>query len=204
VFNSTKDWWMRKTTITLCLATLSVLVACGGGSDGPLPADPITGGSDSPANPTANPPASSAVTAANSCDLPNFQNEVFAAVNAARAQARTCGNTSVPAAAAVRWNEPLFAASAGHSADMATHNNLDHTGSDGKDFPYRAAQQGYNSVYGENIAVGYDSVQSVIKGWLDSPDHCSIMMNKNINDMAVACVRSSNSRPYWTMVVGKT
>jgi uncharacterized protein YkwD len=195
---------MRKTTITLCLATLSVLAACGGGSDGPLPTDPITGGSDSPTNPPANPPASSAVTAANSCNLPNFQNEVFAAVNAARSQARTCGNTPVPAAAAVRWNDKLFVASAEHSADMAARNKMSHIGSDGSEFWQRTAKQGYAAATGENIAYGYGSVQDVMQGWIKSAGHCANIMKSTANDVAVACVRSGNSTPYWTMVLGKS
>jgi uncharacterized protein YkwD len=182
------------------MATLMVMAACGGGSDGPLPTDPITGGSDSPANP----PASSAVTAANSCDLPNFQNEVFAAVNTARSQARTCGNTPVPAAAAVRWNDKLFAASAEHSADMAAIGKMQHAGSDGSSPGDRAVKQGYNAYVGENVAYGYGSVKDVMQGWITSEGHCANIMGKNSNDMAVACVRGSDSRPYWTMLMGKS
>ena len=191
---------MRKTTLTLCLATLSVLAACGGGSDASLPPDPTTGGSDSPANP----PASSAVTAASSCNLPNFQADVIAAVNAARAQARNCGNTAVPAAAAMRWNDKLFAASAVHSADMAARNEMTHIGSDGSEFWNRTEAQGYKSASSENVAYGYGSVQDVMQGWINSAGHCTNIMRQSANDVAVACVRASNSTPYWTMVLGKS
>jgi uncharacterized protein YkwD len=203
---------MQKRTMTLWLATISVLVACGGGSDGASPANPTTGGTNpptgtappDPAPPVTNPPPSSAITAANSCDLPNFQTDVLAAVNAARAQARKCGNTDVAAAPAMRWNDQLFAASAVHSADMAAHNKMQHTGFDGSEFSARAERQGYMSASGENIAYSYRSVQNVMQAWITSEGHCKNIMSQGTNDVAVACVRSSNSTPYWTMVVGRS
>jgi uncharacterized protein YkwD len=208
---------MRHTTLTLCLATLGVLAACGGGSDAPSVTAP-TGDSSVTANPTnpvaepatptptnPNPPAvSSAITAGNSCNLPNFQSDVMAAMNAARSQARSCGSKAFAAAPAVRWNDKLFAASAGHSADMAATNNMSHTGSDGSKFWQRTAKQGYTTSTGENIAYGYSSVQDVMQGWIKSAGHCENIMNPGANDVAVACVRSSDSTPYWTMVLGKS
>lgn len=110
---------MRQTNLTLCFATVMALAACGGGSDAVTATDdPNTGGVGPSTNTTVtstvpvNATASSTVTTANSCGLANFQADVLTAVNAARAQARNCGSTAFAAAAAMRWNDKLFAASA--------------------------------------------------------------------------------------------
>jgi uncharacterized protein YkwD len=210
---------MRQTTLTLCFATLSALAACGGGSDATPTVAAPTGDSSTaaepvvdptsppvnpPANPPVNPPASSAITVANSCALPSFQSDVMAAMNAARSQARNCGAKAYAAAPAVRWNDKLFAASAGHSADMAARNNMSHIGSDGSEFWDRTKKQGYTTATGENVAYGYGSVQDVMQGWVKSAGHCENIMKSTANDVAVACVRSSNSTPYWTMLLGKS
>ena len=146
------------------------------------------------------------LTAANTCGLPNFQTDLMALINQARASSRSCGGTAYPAAAAVAWNSQLFDAAAGHSADMANQNYFDHTSKDGRNPGQRMSAAGYSwSAYGENIAAGQTSAASVMAGWMDSPGHCSNIMNKNFKEVAVACVANSSStyNRYWTMNLGR-
>lgn len=127
-------------------------------------------------------------------------------INQARASSRTCGSTAYPAAAALAWNGQLFDAAAGHSADMANQNYFDHTSKDGRNPGQRMSAAGYSwSAYGENIAAGQTSAASVMAGWMESPGHCSNIMNKNFRDVAVACVVNSSStyKRYWTMNLGR-
>lgn len=146
------------------------------------------------------------LSAANTCSLPQFQADVMALVNQARASSRMCGNIAYPATAPLAWSTTLFNASAGHSADMAGNNYFAHTSLDGRTFGQRITSAGYKwSRLGENIAAGQSSVQSVVSGWLASAGHCANIMNSNFTEVGVACVVNNNStyRTYWTMDLGR-
>jgi uncharacterized protein YkwD len=150
--------------------------------------------------------AAGTLSAANTCNLPQFQTDVMALVNQARASSRMCGNTAYRAAAPLAWNNKLFNASAGHSADMANNNYFSHTSLDGRTFGQRITNAGYKwSRLGENIAAGQGSVQSVMAVWMASAGHCSNIMNGNLTEVGVACVINDSSpyRTYWTMDLGK-
>lgn len=195
------------------------LAACGGGGNSttaPAPTDASTNTPVVTSNPSsttqagtpsaAAPRQPSTVTAANSCNLPNFQADVLREVNAARAQARNCGAVAKPAVGAVAWNNALSAAASGHSQDMALRNFFDHINLNGKTIGQRAISAGYNfAALGENIAAGQGTVSEVMAGWLASPGHCNNIMNGVYTDIAVACVTTTRFEypAYWTMEVGK-
>ena len=160
-------------------------------------ATPVTNGTATP---------SSTLPTANTCNLPNFQTEVMALINQARASSRSCGNTVYPAAAPLAWSNKLFNASAGHSADMANNNYFSHTSQDGRTFSQRIAAAGYTwSRLGENIAAGQNSVASVVASWLASAGHCSNIMSGNFTEVGMACVANPRAsyRNYWTMDLGR-
>jgi uncharacterized protein YkwD len=141
-----------------------------------------------------------------SCLIRDFQRDVLQHVNAARAQARKCGDAQMAAAEPLAWNDVLFDAAADHSRDMASHNYFDHTGRDGNRVMQRATARGYAwRAIGENIAGGDGSVDRVVDGWLRSPGHCRNIMNPDYADIAVACVERDGTRwgTYWTMVLGR-
>ena len=136
------------------------------------------------------------------CNLPNFQQEILNRVNQARAAGRSCGTASDPPAPALAWNGMLFNAAGAHSTDMAANNYFSHTSQDGRSAGQRITGAGYAwRAYGENIAAGQTSAQSVVDGWLASPGHCANLMDANFADIGTACVASSTStyRTYWTM-----
>jgi uncharacterized protein YkwD len=155
-----------------------------------------TATAEEPPNPGAN----------TTCGLSNFQADLMQQINAARAVARSCGNTARPAANAVVWDASLAAAALRHSSDMAQNNFFDHTGSDGSTVGVRATAAGYSwSGIGENIAAGYPSVSAVMSGWLGSPGHCNNIMNSAHTHVAMACVAQTGTTygSYWTMVLGR-
>jgi uncharacterized protein YkwD len=136
------------------------------------------------------------------CNLPSFQQEIIDRINQARAAGRSCGTTYYGPAPALAWNTNLFNAAAAHSTDMAANNYFSHTSLDGRNAGQRITGAGYAwSAYGENIAAGQTSVQSVVDGWLASPGHCANIMNPGYADIGTACVASSTSSypTYWTM-----
>ena len=166
---------------------------------------PVTPATPAPATPGVVSP-SGTVTSTNSCGLVSFQADVMRAVNAARAQARSCASEAKPAVTPLGWNNTLFAIAAAHSQDMAQRNYFSHTSPEGKTSGDRALLAGYRfSALGENIAAGQTGVDIVMAGWLASEGHCRNIMNAVFTEIAVACV--ATSRPmyptYWTMVLGK-
>lgn len=195
------------------------LIACGGGggggaaNSGSSQGTPIVTGNppqstDSPASPappaaTAPPPsAGSALSAENTCSVPNFKVDILRAINEARATARSCGTVAKPAVGSVVWNDVLFTASASHSKDMVARNYFAHTNPDGLSAGQRVTTAGYSfSITGENIAAGQVGIASVMSAWLGSAGHCNSIMNSRFVDVAVACVATNQAayRTYWTM-----
>ncbi|RJG02719.1 CAP domain-containing protein [Noviherbaspirillum sedimenti] len=146
--------------------------------------------------------AGAALPAAQTCGLANFQQELLDRINQIRATARACGSLSYAAAPPVKWNDKLFNAAAGHSADMAAKNYFSHTSQDGRSFSQRITNAGYGwRAAGENIAAGQTSVAQVMTAWVNSPGHCANLMSKNFTEVGVACVKNdaSSYRNYWTM-----
>ncbi len=114
-------------------------------------------------------------------------------VNSYRAAGCNCGSDYYPPVASVRWNNTLELAAKAHSEDMNNNNYFSHTGRDGSSGGDRISRYNYRwSTYGENIAKGYPSEQTVIEGWIKSPGHCANIMNGNFKEMAVA-----KSGEYW-------
>ncbi|GAA6142840.1 hypothetical protein NBRC116584_26580 [Hydrogenophaga sp. 5NK40-0174] len=128
---------------------------------------------------------------------------MLAAVNAARASARSCGSTAMAATGAVSWSKALENAAIRHASDMAANNWFSHTGTDGSSVGSRAIDAGYRySAIAENIAAGYGSVNQVMSGWLSSSGHCKAIMTPRFQDLGVACRMQSGGRTNWSMELG--
>jgi uncharacterized protein YkwD len=57
---------------------------------------------------------------------------------------------------------------------------------------------------GENIAYGPESVEEVVRGWLDSPEHCENIMDPRFAEMGIASAagRSGPRRGlYWVQLL---
>ncbi|WP_444692233.1 CAP domain-containing protein [Hydrogenophaga sp.] len=201
----------------LILGALLTLTACGGGGGGGGDAG-ASGGADatigvpSPPNSAGGAGSGSggstlvALDASTSCNLPDFRNSLLQQINAARAVARSCGGTAMPAVAPLAWNDALFSAAARHSTDMAVNNYFSHTGLDGRTASQRIAAEGYAwSWVGENIAAGQTSVSTVMSGWLASAGHCANIMRAEYQHVGVSCVQRSGTTygRYWTMTLAR-
>lgn len=127
-------------------------------------------------------------------------------VNAARSQARVCGNQAQPPAPPLVWHTALFAAAERHALDMAENDRFSHSSRDGQTLVQRVTATGYawRSV-GENLAAGERTVDGVIAAWLASPGHCANLMSSNFSEMGLACVRRSGSTydRYWVLVLAR-
>lgn len=173
-----------------------LISACGGGGDS-------SGGSTTSSSTSSNtvPPESVVVPPDDACGIANFATTMLAAVNAARATARSCGGTWYPVAPAMAWNTKLAQAAAAHSHDMATNNFLSHTGSNGSTLVNRVDATSYSAIaWGENVAGGPATVDAVVAGWLASAGHCANIMNSTFRDFGAACARNDAAayQRYWT------
>ena len=120
-------------------------------------------------------------------------------VNDYRKKGCDCGSEGYfDPATPVRWNDTLALAAKEHSKDMYTNNFFSHTGSDLSSMGVRIRRQGYSwTICGENIGKGYKTEEQVITGWMNSPGHCSNIMNPKFKEIGVAKMGD-----YWTLVLG--
>lgn len=136
-------------------------------------------------------------------DSAKISQRVLALVNAARGKSRKCGRTAFNAVPPLTLSATLNRAALLHSQDMANKNFFEHQGSDGSKVGDRATRVGYRwRVAGENIAIGAESAEAVVQGWLDSPGHCTNIMSPGFTEMGIAYVVELDSEPgiYWTQV----
>jgi uncharacterized protein YkwD len=99
-------------------------------------------------------------------------------------------------------NTELTEAAQAHSEDMAAHKNMSHTGSDGSAPGDRITDAGYEwRAYGENIAYGYDTPESVMASWMDSPGHKRNILDCSFKEIGVGLAQPGS---YWTQDFGTT
>ncbi|MFD5268869.1 CAP domain-containing protein [Streptomyces sp. NPDC058335] len=100
----------------------------------------------------------------------------------------------------VTLNAQLSQAAQAHSADMASHNTMSHTGSDGSDPGQRITRAGYLwSTYGENVAYGYSTPEQVMAGWMASAGHKRNILDCGFKEIGVGVAQPGN---YWTQDFG--
>ncbi|MFI7243130.1 CAP domain-containing protein [Streptomyces qinglanensis] len=120
-----------------------------------------------------------------------LQDQIVALVNKERAKAG-CKRLTV--------NAKLTKAAQAHSEDMAAHKNMSHTGSDGSSPGDRVERAGYSwSTYGENVAYGYSSPESVMEGWMNSSGHRANILNCDFEEIGVGHAQPGH---YWTQDFG--
>jgi len=131
--------------------------------------------------------------------------ETLAAVNAARATPRQCGDERFDPAPPLRLNHALDAAARSHSEYMAQVRWFQHQQKNGSVVGDRALRAGYRwRTIGENIASGQRTAQEAVQGWLDSPGHCANIMNAAFVEMGVGyAVNPARGTLYWTQVLAR-
>ncbi|KJY25013.1 CAP domain-containing protein [Streptomyces katrae] len=140
------------------------------------------------AEPSAAPPAPQASGAQT-----DAQAKVLALVNQERAAA---------GCPAVTVNAELTKAAQDHSADMAAHATMSHTGSDGSDPGQRITRAGYQwQTYGENVAYGYSTPEQVMEGWMNSPGHRRNILDCSYREIGIGLAQPGQ---YWTQDFGAT
>lgn len=134
--------------------------------------------------------------------------QLFELVNQARGSSRTCGAKTMPATDPVAWDSDLADAARLHAQDMADKNYFEHDSLDGRSFVDRVEATGYVGYPGgENIAMGFQSAQAVMQGWLNSPGHCQNLMDPDFVDMGLGFASRTDAgytlpTTYWVQDFG--
>jgi uncharacterized protein YkwD len=93
---------------------------------------------------------------------------------------------------ALQLNSELTAAAQGHSLDMACHNFLGHTGSDGSWIGDRLEEAGYSTYnYSEIIAIG--TPENAMDQWRASPSHWESVLDASLTEFGVGYVYVADS-----------
>jgi len=94
----------------------------------------------------------------------------------------------------------MTAAAQSHSEDMAAHDDLSSTGSDGSTAESRAQQFGIKyRLLGEVIAAGYRDADDLVTGLQKDPRYNSYFLSKDYEMFGHGFARDSNDEPYWTL-----
>jgi uncharacterized protein YkwD len=125
-------------------------------------------------------------------------------VNKARSKGRRCGSERFAAAPPLSVSRELNDAAADHARDMARRNFFDHRGSDGSQPKDRVLRAGYQPrLTGENIALGPESAEEVVAGWLNSPGHCANIMDTRFQHIGVGLTTGrGRGKIYWVQTFG--
>lgn len=184
--------------IRVCCAALPAMTfaACGTGS---IPTLPLIGAGDGDNGVPDDVPYCELVSEWEETWV-DFEQEVLALVNDHRAAGANCGGSEFGSAGPLVMNGALRCAARNHSLDMAVRGYFDHYSPEGDGPGQRFDDAGYTgSSWGENIAWGYGDPQSVVAGWMNSPGHCSNIMNPNFTETGVGYYSGS----LWTQAFGR-
>jgi uncharacterized protein YkwD len=133
---------------------------------------------------------------------------MLSAINAARGQAQTCGDSDYPAQPDLSWSSSLADVAMQHSMDMATIGYFAHTSDDGTSVGERVFPYWSGKWVGENIAAssGDRSNSYVVNLWMDSPGHCALIMSPNFTHAGVGAGHNAENgytyHHFWTLDFG--
>lgn len=115
------------------------------------------------------------------CNVREINTEFVDAINHYRDVGAPCSTGGLNP---ISWDADLATASRLHSEDMQVNNYFSHTGLDGSSPWERVGRTGFRGQpMGENIASGYGSAAGAVQGWINSPGHCTNIMNPRVTVM---------------------
>ncbi len=151
----------------------------------------LASGAASCVAPPSTPPPS--LRSAEPSEAPDLSEQLVKAHNARRAKA------GLPP---LFPNALLDAAAVGHAGDMADRRKMAHRGGDGSSPFERIDRQGYRyRAAGENVAYGFDDVESVMAGWMRSPGHRRNILG-HYSEIGVGRAIAKDGAAYWSVTFG--
>lgn len=100
--------------------------------------------------------------------------------------------------------DALDRAAQDHSEDQAAHDAMSHVGSDGSDIGVRGNRAGYAgwNALGENVAYGFNAVNTVMVGWMNSSGHRANILSRSYEHVGFGLATSASGTRYWTQDFG--
>ncbi|MGV1004375.1 MAG: CAP domain-containing protein [Candidatus Nanopelagicales bacterium] len=126
-------------------------------------------------------------------------------INQARGKARNCGGARYPAVKKVTVSKQLTYAARHHAADMGKKGYFAHESPNGNGPGQRVTAAGFKwTTVGEAIAAGPRTPEAVVAAWLNSPDHCEIIMDSSFRNIGLGYRKVAGSRygTYWVADFG--
>jgi uncharacterized protein YkwD len=125
----------------------------------------------------------------------------IAALNALRAEARSCGGRLWPAAPALRWQADIGESAQRLAQVLARRDRLEHDGEGGGSLRLRLGKAGYAArAVGENLAGGPWTLDEALAQWAASPTHCENLMAAEFLDVGLACATGPGQlQRYWVL-----
>lgn len=146
--------------------------------------------------------------------------EYLLAINKVRVKKQDCGTKGIfSGTTALTWSEKLYQSSYEHTQDLIGSETFSHLGS-GTKSDWTGAVLGKQSILnervetydynwkklGENLGAGtvIDTAEKMVKGWLESDNHCINLMNPDFTEIGVVLIKDENSlyTHYWTQNFG--
>ena len=104
--------------------------------------------------------------------------------------------------APLQWHNRVATAARSHSADMAINKVFSHTGSDNSSVRDRLNRHKVENLrtWGENIAAGQRTPETVVQAWMDSPGHRANILNASYTHIGIGVyeLEKSQYQIYWT------
>ena len=123
-------------------------------------------------------------------------NKMLTLINQQRQKGCNCGSNYFKPVPPVKWNKTIEKVAKAHSDDMLKRNELTHYSKNGQGPKGRLIKAGYKcTMFAENVAMGQQNEEEVMKSWLESPGHCANIMNAQVTEVGAA-----RSGKYWTLL----
>lgn len=138
------------------------------------------------------------------CESSDLAAIALARINALRAAGADCHSAGrIAPSAQLVWSDPLTLAAQRHVQDMVDQNFFSHSGSNGSTPGQRVRAAGFAwRAVGENVAVGFYDIDTVLAGFMASDGHCSNLMDAGYTEVGMVCKPGNASNAYanyWAM-----
>lgn len=133
---------------------------------------------------------------------------MLSAINAARGEARRCGDTDYSGQDPLAWSSSLAEIARLHSMDMAREGYFSHTSLDGTTMGDRVFPYWSGTRVGENIAASSTNLSdnTIVKLWLESPGHCALIMDPDFTHAGIGAGHDLDNgykyHHFWTLDFG--
>ncbi len=131
--------------------------------------------------------------------LGQSEDNILKAINEIREAGCRCGDDYMKAVDPLEWNNKLEKSAQSYAKYLKRTGRFSHKSADGKDVGDRIEAVGYNwMLVGENIAEGQKNLAEAIEDWMESPSHCTMIMNPDMTEMGLG-----RSGDHWVQHFGK-